>query len=644
MSNRRRMSLKQNKTKKNIKSQQIYQRGGDDEPIKITPEMEKAVEEKQMAARAAEREKYTTDVKKKRELKEATARQERDNRTAAAKKMQENRAAAKNMQSEAERQMRLKIKIAQQDVDEKTAELQTAKTKYEKFKSTGSSSSRLGFKTSAEKKAEKTFLDAQKTLNESNEILTKLKHDNSISARFMSESNARIAADAAANAPSNAMSDNSGASPSFKSRIGAAGTNFANKAKSMVGYKPNSEQTSMISSLAKTVSKMGAKEATKYTNNFLKKYPELGQFVKDNDIVNRATDVKNKTMKFAQNFKAHASTAKDMERAKLKHLARREEGKEIPSFFKNMKRAASIGTQFTSNITGNVLTEIGDYLGVDPNIPVEDAVMDRLQRGSEIAIGTMKAMNSDQGKADVERIKETSQLVNDNIIKPVVDKTAKAISDGGEKIGTALGKTVSSFVSATPLGIPINAMKTVVDSTEAAGQMFTTAGEIAGVVAKTKDSLDNENSSVIGDFKDSVNSLMDQALDEIDKENPEVKKRKDAAKLAKEKREVDEIAEAKQAMKSEAEAAAKKVADEADAYKQANPIKAQIGNAMGLIKTGASNIYNKATGSQQGGGFDMHKIMQMHNDGSMVARRIVKTQKSFFAPLSRHKTRRHRTS
>lgn len=646
MSNRRRISLKQNKTKKNIKPQ----RGGEGE---VTDEAMAAALEKRRTDKLAERQKAIADMKESRAAAAAKATAERNQRTAAA----DARLAANNKQKKAELEAKKiadsQIKQKQLEVDGKTKALEDAQDNLSLFKDKNNSNGYThgGLRKSAELLAVEK---AQADLKTAKSELDVAKKNNSVQTRFENAVNERMkagkiaaieerfrtskisknleTADAEVNAANEALnktpgdnkltqnvndaiakqkrfqqlktiedkakakeikavnnpeSDDDGAPASFKSRMGAAGASFSNKAKSLVGYKPNPEQTSMIASLAKTVAKMGAKEATNYTNNFVKKYPELGQFVNDNDIVNRATNAKNTTMKFARNFKAHASTAKDMARAKLKQLAHREDGKPIPSFFENMKRAASIGTQFSSNITGNLLGEVGEYLGVDPDVKLEAAVGDSLTRAGEIARGTMTAINSDQGKVDVKNIKDSVDEVNTKLIQPIVGKTVDAIAEDGEKLGAALGKSVSSFISATPLGIPLNALKTVGDSAEAVGKMISITSKLAGAADETKTALEDGQSSVIGDIKDSVNSLMDQALDEIDN-NPKVKesgKEEDSGENQQQKE--DDI-----------------------------------------------------SSGQQGGGRNMHKLMQMHKGGSMVARRVAKTRKEFFGPLRHHKTRK----
>ena len=164
------------------------------------------------------------------------------------------------------------------------------------------------------------------------------------------------------------------------------------------------------------------------------------------------------------------------------------------SLLGTLGKTTSIGLQAISHMANDAIDRHAkSYLGnVDPDMTTRDVIAKGLEKTGDIATGIVAAINTPEGKQDVQKIVSATEELNDKIIQPVTENMSETLSDLADKQSKVAGKLITNIINETPLGISINAAKIAINVGEtgnnllhAAGRLLDTAAEVKTTIAKS---------------------------------------------------------------------------------------------------------------------------------------------------------------
>lgn len=157
---------------------------------------------------------------------------------------------------------------------------------------------------------------------------------------------------------------------------------------------------------------------------------------------------------------------------------------EIPSLQENLKQATNLLASAVTNVSSNVLKNIGEKIGVDPNKPASETVSELKDSMKNV----VTALNSVEGE---ELKKEAGELLKDSldVLKPSIEEAEDIIDTGIKKLTETGSSAVMTAANEFP---PIFALSEASKAVTAAAQAGETVAELTTTGSEAYENLQEQ--------------------------------------------------------------------------------------------------------------------------------------------------------
>ena len=157
---------------------------------------------------------------------------------------------------------------------------------------------------------------------------------------------------------------------------------------------------------------------------------------------------------------------------------------EIPSLQENLKQATNLLASAVTNVSSNVLKNIGEKIGVDPNKPAIETVSELKDSMKNV----VTALNSVEGE---ELKKEAGELLKDSldVLKPSIEEAEDIIDTGIKKLTETGSSAVMTAANEFP---PIFALSEASKAVTAAAQAGETVAELTTTGSEAYENLQEQ--------------------------------------------------------------------------------------------------------------------------------------------------------
>ena len=157
---------------------------------------------------------------------------------------------------------------------------------------------------------------------------------------------------------------------------------------------------------------------------------------------------------------------------------------EIPSLQENLKQATNLLASAVTNVSSNVLKNIGEKIGVDPNKPAIETVSELKDSMKNV----VTALNSVEGE---ELKKEAGELLKDSldVLKPSIEEAEDIIDTGIKKLTETGSSAIMTAANEFP---PIFALSEASKAVTAAAQAGETVAELTTTGSEAYENLQEQ--------------------------------------------------------------------------------------------------------------------------------------------------------
>jgi ElaB/YqjD/DUF883 family membrane-anchored ribosome-binding protein len=181
---------------------------------------------------------------------------------------------------------------------------------------------------------------------------------------------------------------------------------------------------------------------------------------------------------------------------------------EIPSLQENLKQATNLLASAVTNVSSNVLKNIGEKIGVDPNKSASETVSELKDSMKNV----VTALNSVEGE---ELKKEAGELLKDSldVLKPSIEKAEDIIDTGVKKLTETGASAVMTAVNEFP---PMFALSEASKAVTAAAQAGETVAELTTTGSEAYENLQEQ--------REKASSLLDEGIELVRNVSTDVNK------------------------------------------------------------------------------------------------------------------------
>jgi hypothetical protein len=157
---------------------------------------------------------------------------------------------------------------------------------------------------------------------------------------------------------------------------------------------------------------------------------------------------------------------------------------EIPSLQENLKQATNLLASAVTNVSSNVLKNIGEKIGVDPNKSASETVSELKDSMKNV----VTALNSVEGE---ELKKEAGELLKDSldVLKPSIEEAEDIIDTGIKKLTETGSSAIMTAANEFP---PIFALSEASKAVTAAAQAGETVAELTTTGSEAYENLQEQ--------------------------------------------------------------------------------------------------------------------------------------------------------